>query len=109
MTETEFNQLTDTTFQTIEAGLEHADGDLDFELAAGNVLEIDCAGSKILINRQPAMHEIWVAARSGGFHYRWKNHAWHNTRDDSELLASLSHMIAAQGGGTVTFKMPDPA
>ena len=103
MTETEFNELTDVTFDRIEAGLEQADGDIDFELAAGNVLQIDCPGGKIIVNRQPAMREIWVAARSGGFHYRWQASAWLNTRDNSELLDSLSAMIASQGGGHVRF------
>ncbi len=107
MTDSEFNQLTDETFRRIESALEHAeDADLDFELAAGNVLEIDCAGSKIIINRQVAMHEIWVAARSGGFHYRWSEGAWHNTRDDSELLSSLARLIAEQCGATLQFDQP---
>lgn len=99
MTETEFNQLTEQSFQRIEFLLEHTAHDaLDFELAAGNVLEIDCAGSKIIINRQSAMHEIWVAARSGGFHYQWNAGQWLNTRDGSELIHSLANMIADQCG-----------
>ena len=96
MTESEFNQLSDTLFQTIENLLEAANGEVDFELAAGNVLEIECADSKIIVNRQPALHEIWVAARSGGFHYRWQDGAWHNTRDGSELLSSLAAMLKQQ-------------
>lgn len=103
MTDTEFNQLTDETFRKIESVLENADGDIDFELAAGNVLEIDCAGSKIIVNRQSAMHEIWIAAKSGGFHYQWKNGVWRNSRDDSEFYSSLAQMIAQQGGGAVDF------
>ena len=103
MTDTEFNQLTDETFRQIEAALENADGDVDFELAAGNVLEIDCNGSKIIVNRQAAMHEMWVAAKSGGFHYQWRDNGWRNSRDGSELFSSLAQMIAQQGGGSVDF------
>lgn len=104
MTETEFNQLTDETFRRIETALENADGDVDFELAAGNVLEIDCgSGGKIIVNRQAAMHEMWVAAKSGGFHYQWIDNAWRNSRDGSEMLASLAQMIEQQGGGRVEF------
>lgn len=103
MTETEFNQLTAATFRQIEQGLENAQGDLDFELAAGNVLEVECPSGKIIINRQAAMHEIWVAARSGGFHYRWVDGSWRNTRDQSELLSSLAQIVQEQGGGTVQF------
>ena len=104
MTETEFNQLTDETFRRIETALENADGDVDFELAAGNVLEIDCGpGGKIIVNRQAAMHEMWVAAKSGGFHYQWIDNAWRNSRDGSEMLSSLAQMVAQQGGGRVEF------
>jgi CyaY protein len=105
MTETEFNQLTEETFRQIENALENADGDVDFELAAGNVLEIDCgAGGKIIVNRQAAMHEMWVAAKSGGFHYQWTDNAWRNSRDGTELLSSLARMIEQQGGGRVEFE-----
>lgn len=105
MTESEFNQLSDSLFHLIEQMLESADGDIDFELAAGNVLEIECSNSKIIINRQPAMHEIWIAARSGGFHYRWQEGAWHNTRDHRELLQSLADMLNQQC--QVTISLPD--
>ncbi len=101
MTESEYNTLCEQTFRRIEASLEQAEGDLDFEMAAGNVLEIDCDGSKIIINRQAAMQEIWVAARSGGFHYRWEDGHWRNTRDGSELLASLARMVHEQCGATL--------
>ena len=44
------------------------------------------------------MQEMWVAARSGGFHYKRDGELWINTRDNSELFASLSEMIREQGG-----------
>lgn len=103
MTDTEFNQLTDETFRKIENALENAAGDVDFELAAGNVLEIDCAGGKIIVNRQAAMHEVWIAAKSGGFHYQWTDTVWRDSRDGSEFFQSLAQMIAQQGGGHVDF------
>ena len=104
MTETEYRQLADTAFTHIESVLEHADNDLDYELAAGEVLEIEFDnGSKIIINRQTPNQEIWVAAKSGGFHYRWLDNAWRNTRDGSELMQTLSSLIAQQGGGEIHF------
>ncbi|MDP2027370.1 iron donor protein CyaY [Sulfuriferula sp.] len=104
MTESEYSQLADTTFAHIEHVLEHADSDLDYELAAGGVLEIEFDnGSKIIINRQGANHEIWVAAKSGGFHFRWLDNAWRDTRNSTELMQSLSKLVALQGGGEVDF------
>jgi len=76
----------------IEAHLEAADA--DFEFAAGSVLQVEREdGSKIIINKQAAAHEIWVAARSGGFHYRWDGDAWRDTRSGEELLAAVSRLL----------------
>lgn len=102
MDEGEYGRLADTVMQRIEEGLDAAGGDLDYELAAGGVLEIACAdGSKIVVNRQAAAREIWVAARSGGFHYRWDGAHWRDTRSGEELFAALERLLAEQGAGRV--------
>lgn len=107
MTESEFLALAEQTLGTIEAALERAsdDRDLDVECSrSGNVLDIEFVdnGSKIIVNSQAPMQEIWVAAKSGGFHYRHADGRWVNTRDESELFASLSKMVSEQGGIAVT-------
>jgi CyaY protein len=103
MTESEFLALAERTLDGIEAALERAsnEGELDVECSrTGNVMEIEFLdnGSKIIVNSQAPMQEIWVAARSGGFHYRQEDGRWINTRDKSELYASLSKMVSEQGG-----------
>ncbi|MEI7432401.1 MAG: iron donor protein CyaY, partial [Betaproteobacteria bacterium] len=71
MNESEFNALTDALLMRIERGLEESDIDLDFSRVNAGVLEIEFPdGSKIIINRHSVMQEMWVAARSGGYHYR---------------------------------------
>ncbi|HZW13006.1 MAG TPA: iron donor protein CyaY [Noviherbaspirillum sp.] len=107
MTESEFLDLAEETMDAIEAALERASdaGDVDVECSrSGNVLDIEFVdnGSKIIVNSQAPMQEIWVAARSGGFHYRYVDRRWVNTRDDSELFSSLSKMVSEQGGAAVT-------
>ncbi|MEN6584598.1 MAG: iron donor protein CyaY [Sulfuricella sp.] len=104
MTPTEFTQLVDTTLSQIEQAIEASDADIDFETSAG-ILELEFAnGSKIIINRQSASQELWVAAKSGGYHYVWKDDAWRNTRDGSELFASLSRYVSEQAGQQVEMK-----
>jgi CyaY protein len=103
MTETEFLALAEAALDNIESGLERAAGasELDVECSrTGNVLEIEFIdnGSKIIVNSQAPMQEIWVAAKSGGFHYKREDGRWVNTRDRSELFASLSAMVSEQGG-----------
>lgn len=70
----------------------------------GGLLELSFPdGSKIIINTQPPLHEVWLAARAGGYHYRWVDGHWLDTRDGSEFLASLSRHASAQGGRSLCF------
>lgn len=102
MTDAEFETLTDATLTAVERALERADLDLDVQPKGAGVLEIEFAdGSKVIVNRHAAAREIWVAARSGGFHFRRVDDAWRNTRDGTELFAALSKIVSAQGGTPV--------
>lgn len=102
MNETEFLKLTEETLSRIEQALEQAD--LDFEQPADGILEIEFEdGSKIVINRHAAAREIWVAARSGGFHFRHDGQAWRDSRDDTDLFARLTELVMSQGGGRISF------
>ena len=106
MTESEFLALAESTLSAIEAALERAteSSDLDVECSrSGNVLEIEFIdnGSKIIVNSQAPMQQMWVAAKSGGFHYKHEDARWINTRDGSELRAALSRMVSEQGGVSV--------
>lgn len=102
MDDKEFNRLAEATLARIEVGLEASGVDLDFELAAGGVLEIEFTdGSKIIVNRHGVAQEIWVAARAGGFHFRWNGSAWCDTRDDTELFVKLSALASQQAGETL--------
>jgi CyaY protein len=105
MKENEFESLADGTLTRVERALEASGVDADVELKGGGVLEIEFAnGAKIIVNRHRVAQEIWVAARSGGFHYRWDGTAWRDTRDGSELFAALSRLVSAQGGQPVLLK-----
>jgi CyaY protein len=70
----------------------------------GGLLELSFPnGSKIIINTQPPLHELWMAARNGGFHYRWVGGQWCDTRDGSEFIAALSQHASQQGGRPLQF------
>jgi CyaY protein len=111
MTETEFLTLADHTLSHIEARLEEVtqSTDLDIECSRnGNLLEIEFVdyASKIIVNSQAPLQEIWVAAKSGGFHYRREDQRWINTRDRSELFMSLSQMLTQQGRADINIVAP---
>jgi len=104
MEETEFNTLAETTLAKIEQALDACAADIDYELLPGGVLELEFGdGSKIIVNRHAAAREIWVAARSGGFHFRRENDRWVGTRDGAELFATLERLASEQAGERVLF------
>lgn len=103
MNEADFDRLASAALQQIERQLEASGLDADFELKEGGVLEVEFAdGSKVIVNRHAAAREIWVAARSGGFHFRWDGTAWRDTRNGTELFAALSRVASLQSGESVT-------
>jgi CyaY protein len=102
MEDKEFASLAQSALTRIQTGLENAD--LDFETPADGILEIEFDdGSKMVINRHSAAQEIWVAARSGGFHFRPTDGTWKDSRDGEDLYVKLAMLIAQQGGATPLF------
>ena len=96
MTESEFNQLADAALAKIEAAIDACGGDVEGN-RSGNVLEVEFDnGAKIIINRHDVNQEIWVAAKSGGFHFAYQNQIWLSRRDDSELYSKLIELFADQ-------------
>jgi CyaY protein len=110
----QFHQLGNNLLQSIELALEAADDqldlDLDIERQGGNVINIRFRDkSVIVVNTQPPLHEIWVAAKSGGYHYRWagtmEQPLWIDTKTGRELLGDLSEFASAQAGQTVKIEL----
>lgn len=102
MNESEFQALAGQALDRIERALEASGVEADFELKEGGVLEVEFDnGSKMIINRHAAAREIWVAARAGGFHFRWDGSGWRDSRDGTELFAALSKLVSAQSGRAV--------
>ncbi|HMX16064.1 MAG TPA: iron donor protein CyaY [Rhodocyclaceae bacterium] len=103
MDEREFNAAAEAMLARIETALEaRAGDDFDFEIAPGGVIEIEFDdGSKIIVNRHTAAREIWVAARSGGYHFRPDGERWVGTRGGEELMAALSRCLGEQAGHPV--------
>ena len=103
MTEIEFNTLADTALEQVVRALEEHAADCECEPKVDGVLEVEFAdGSRVIVNRHSSAQQIWVAAKSGGYHFRWDGAKWVNTRDGSELFSSLSKLVSAQLGRAVT-------
>lgn len=103
MDEREYQTLADAALAKLEDALEQVTAEVECERVGGGILEIEFDdGSKIIVNKQAAVQEVWVAARSGGFHYRWVGGRWLDTRSGEELFAALSRLIGEQAGEPVS-------
>jgi CyaY protein len=98
MTESEFLQLAESTLRAIENGVDASEAEIEVT-RAGNVLTLELEdGSRIVVNSQAPMQQMWVAARSGAHHFAWIDDDWRDTRDGVELFACLSRIISSQSG-----------
>ena len=105
MNEAQFNQIVDELMFSIEESIDDSGGDFDYENSAG-MLTITCEGngSQIILSRQSAVSEIWLAAKSGGFHFKLDGDQWCNTVSGEPLTTMLSDACQAQAGETITFE-----
>ena len=101
MSDSEYLTRAEAVLAAIERSLDDTDADIEFE-RSGNVLTLEFEnGSKIIANLQPPMQEIWIAAKSGGYHFRFVDGAWRDTRNGTEFYAALSDYATQQAGEDV--------
>jgi len=101
MTESEFTQKATVIFDRIEKAFDNSDIECS---PNGPVLEIEFEdGSQIIINRHSPNKEMWIAAKSGGFHYALQGEQWLSKRDDSELFSKLAELVELGSGQTIKF------
>ena len=105
MTPSEFDSQADAMLERIARAVEESGVDCDCEPKGSGVLELEFAdGSRIVVNRHSAARQIWVAARSGGYHFSWNGSDWADTREGGELLAALSKLVSEQSGRAVVLR-----
>ncbi len=100
MDESEFNQRVDDILVQIEDAIEDSGADIDYETAGGILTLSFPDDSKIIINRQTPVRQIWVATRQGGFHFVYNETVdqWHREGGDQDLFTALSQFCIEQAG-----------
>lgn len=117
--ESDFHQRVDAILAIVESAMDNTESDIDAELTGGILSLTFENGSKIIINRQTPNREIWVAAKSGGFHFRYDNHrinevretnaaeprlkSWRDTRTGESLADLLTRVVTEQAGEVINF------
>ncbi|MEZ8367568.1 iron donor protein CyaY [Vibrio cyclitrophicus] len=98
MNETEFHQLVDIQMQNIEEAIDESEADVDYEVT-GNVMTLEFENrSQIIINRQEPMREIWLASKSGGFHFKLIDDKWTCSKTGMELFEMVKEECVKHAG-----------
>jgi len=107
MTDTEFMNQAERLLKAVEVACdrinETTDADIDNQRSGGMVTLVFANRSQIVINLQKPLHEVWMAAKSGGFHYKFDGAQWNDSKGQGEFFASLSRYASAQSGRALTF------
>lgn len=82
---------------------EETDADVDNQRVGGMITLVFEDRSQIIINLQRPLHEVWLAARAGGFHYKWDGSAWRDSKGTGEFFADLTRYASQQAGRPLTF------
>lgn len=107
LSDSEFHALAAAVLARIEETVDRwlQDDVIDIDSSrTGGLLELSFPdGSKIVINAQPPLHELWLAARSGGFHFKCASGRWIDTRSGTEFHDVLSSCATEQAGRALRF------
>lgn len=107
MTESEFNDKVDATLEAIEEMLDEAETDLDF-MTSGGVLTVICENqTQIIFTRQAPVKQLWIATRSGGFHFDYDEaqDTWVLDSDQTPISVFLNQAFAEQAGENFAFDL----
>ena len=107
MTDLEFMDRAEQLLMAVEKCCDYindtTDADVDSQRTGGLITLTFPSGTQIIINQQKPLHEIWMAAKSGGYHYRFDGRQWQDTKGAGEFFASLSRDATAQAGSALVF------
>lgn len=111
LSDVDYRRRTDAILSAIETQVDRwlQDDVVDIDSSrTGGLLELSLpGGSKLIVNTQPPLQELWLAARSGGFHFRFSEGHWRDTKDGREFFEALSACATQQTSVPLRFNPPD--
>ena len=107
MTDTEYMDRAEAALEAIEAACDRindaTEADIDNQRVGGMITIVFPNGSQLIVNLQKPLQEIWLAAKSGGYHYRHDGTSWVDTKTGEEFFANLSREASLQSGQALAF------
>jgi CyaY protein len=107
-TDSEFMNQAEALLRALELACDRindgAEADIDNQRVGGMVTLVFENRSQIVVNLQKPLHEVWLAARSGGYHFRWADGCWQDTKGQGEFFEILTRDATAQSGAALVFR-----
>lgn len=107
MTDTEYMDRAEALLRAVEQACDRindeSDADIDNQRVGGMITLTLHNHTQIIINLQKPLQEVWMAAKAGGFHYRFDGQVWRDTKAATEFFADLSRFATEQSGQTTLF------
>ena len=107
MTDTEYQDRAEALLRAVELACDRinddTDADIDNQRVGGMITLTFANRSQIIVNLQKPLHEVWMAARAGGFHYKFDGSVWMDTKGQGEFFAHLSRCASEQSGQPLSF------
>ncbi|GAB2890782.1 iron donor protein CyaY [Microbulbifer echini] len=107
MSQTEYEAAIEQTLMVIEDALDDCDWDIDYERSGAVLtLTLEDNGSQVILSRQLANSELWVAAKSGGYHLSFTAPGWKCSTTGEDLPTLLDRVLSEQQGERVKLGLP---
>lgn len=106
MNDSQYHQMVDELLINLEELLDDCEVDIDYESASSILTLIFENGTKIIINKQPPLHQVWVATKFNGHHFNYQNGLWIDERGGSEFWQFMDEAATKQAGQPVAFPRP---
>jgi CyaY protein len=107
MTDPDYMDRAEALLLQVEAGCDRindaTDADVDSQRVGGMVTLTFRNGSQIIVNLQKPLQEVWLAAKAGGYHYRFDGTRWMDTKGQGEFFENLTRQASAQAGEALSF------
>jgi iron-sulfur cluster assembly protein CyaY len=102
MNDSQYNFIADELLLAVEEAVEDCGEDIDYESVTGLLTLTFKNGTKIILNKQAPLHEIWVATKFNGHHFHFENDQWIDKRGGDEFWHFISDAVSKQANASVS-------
>ncbi len=102
MNDSEYNLLSDEILLAVEEAIEDCGVDIDYEGVGGLLTLTFLNTTKIIINKQAPLQEIWIATKFNGHHFQFIDNQWFDKRGGKEFWQFLSSAVSIQADTAIT-------